>query len=75
MIKISKKAQESVKNGFSMHAKAHITLKDGTEIDISEDDIMEGGIKIDEATSSDSSFDIGSTIISKCTAVDRKSVV
>ena len=67
MIKISKKAQESVKNGFSMHAKAHITLKDGTEIDISEDDIMEGGIKIDEATSSDSSFDIGSTIISKCT--------
>jgi hypothetical protein len=40
-----------------------MTLADGTLLELTNDQIWEGGITIDEATSSDSSFDIGSAVI------------
>jgi len=48
-------------------AKADITLADGTVLTITEEDIVVGGLKINDATSSNNSFQIGSAIINQCT--------
>lgn len=45
---------------------ADITLKDGTVLNLSRDNLMQGdGFKIDDATSGTSSFDIGSVIVNQ----------
>lgn len=43
--------------------KIDMTLANGTSLELTNDQIWEGGITIDEAISSDTSFDIGSAII------------
>ena len=48
-------------------AKADITLVDGTVLNITEEDIVLGGLKINDATSVSNSFQIGSAIINQCT--------
>lgn len=48
-------------------AKADIELADGTVLTITEEDIVVGGLKINDATSSNNSFQIGSAIINQCT--------
>ena len=44
----------------------NMTLTDGTELTLTEENIMMGTFKILSASSSDSSFDIGSAVIGKC---------
>lgn len=46
---------------------ADITLKDGTVLNLTNKDLWGGGLSIEDAVSSDSSFDIGAAIINKCT--------
>lgn len=43
--------------------KVNMTLADGTLLNLNNESIWEGGITIDEAISSDSSFDIGAAVI------------
>lgn len=47
--------------------KATIYLADGTELSITDADILQGGFKFDAATSSSGSFDIGAVVIQKFT--------
>lgn len=44
----------------------YITLQDGTDLVLTNSNLWDGGIYIDEATSSDNSLDIGSAIINEC---------
>lgn len=48
---------------------ADITLADGTVLNLENDDIWTGGMKIEDAVSNTSSFDIGAVIINKLTLV------
>lgn len=48
---------------------ADITLVDGTELNLTNKDLWNGGMTIEDAVSADNSFDIGSAIINKCTIV------
>ncbi|MBU9745739.1 hypothetical protein KTH81_18095 [Lachnospiraceae bacterium ASD3451] len=48
-------------------SKASIELEDGTILDLSSAEIMQGGIKIVDGVSGNGSFDIGSAIINKLT--------
>lgn len=43
-----------------------ITLKDGTELNLTNEHLWNGGLTIDDAVSNDNSFDVGSAIINKC---------
>lgn len=45
---------------------ADITLKDGTVLNLTNKDLWNGGLSIEDAVSSDNSFDIGAAIINKC---------
>lgn len=46
---------------------ADITLKDGTVLNLTNRDLWNGGLSVEDAVSSESSFDIGSAIINKGT--------
>lgn len=47
----------------------NMTLADGTTLTIGNDDIWEGGFSIEEGTSDENTFSIGSAIIGKCTVI------
>lgn len=44
-----------------------VTLKGGIELHLTNKDLWQGGITIEDAVSSDSQFDVGAAIINKCT--------
>ena len=73
MINTSKEYKEYISELISsvkprnFTAKATITLKNGEVLNITEKDIVVGGLKIDDATSTSNSFQIGSAIINQCT--------
>lgn len=46
---------------------ADITLKNGTVLHLTNEHLWQGGLSIEDAVSSDNSFDIGAAIINKCT--------
>lgn len=46
-----------------------MTLADGTHLTITNDHIWEGGFSVEEGTSVENSFSIGSAIIGKCTVI------
>lgn len=49
--------------------KADITLSDGTVLNLSNADIWNGGFSIEDAVSSDSTFELGAAIINRATLV------
>lgn len=46
---------------------ADFTLKDGTELHLSNEELWDNGFKFEDAVSSESSFDIGAAITNQCT--------
>lgn len=50
-----------------LHAKAEIILLDGQSVTLTDEEILSDGFSYEDATSGESSFDIGSAIINKCT--------
>lgn len=56
-------------SGRKFCAKATITLKDNTILNLDDKDIMQGGVIIDDAVSPPNSFEIGSAIIGKLTLI------
>ena len=66
MIKTSREYKDSIIENRVFHAKAAITLADGTVLSLDDGNIMEGGLSFDEWTSGNGTFDIGSAVIGRC---------
>ncbi len=56
-------------SGRKFYAKAIITLKDETVLNLDDKDIIQGGVIIDDAVSQPNSFEIGSAVIGKLTLI------
>lgn len=67
MINTTTEFKQAMEQNNVCASKATILLKNGTLLDIPNSKISQGGIKIEDATSSTSNFDIGSAIINKLT--------
>lgn len=72
MINVSKAFRQAVAENREYLVDVDIELRDGIHLDIGEMDpedreVADGGLSIDDAVSSDNNFDIGATIINKCT--------
>ena len=61
--------QEYIKGNRKYDVTVNMTLADGTTLTIENDQIWEGGFSYEQASSSDSSFDIGSAVIGSATLV------
>lgn len=70
MITVSDKFKKEIATGnnqFLFYGK--ITLTDGTVLNISEENLWENGLVIEDAVSDDSSFQLGGAIINQCTLI------
>ncbi len=50
-------------------AKAKVTFRSGVILEITDDDLMEGGLSIDDSVGDSSSFEVGGAVINKCTLI------
>lgn len=66
MLNVSENFKNALLNGVAVTAKVEIKVGSNETLLIDKSSIMEGGIKIDEAISSDTGFEIGTAIINKC---------
>ncbi len=70
MIPVSKVFKQELYNGRQDYLlSAGIAFADGTEKELNDADIWESGISVEDAVSSDNSFDIGAAITNRCTLV------
>lgn len=66
MINTSNLYKEKIyESGRKFHAKARIEFPDETVLEITDEDIMQGGISIEDCVSPSNSFEIGSAIINE----------
>lgn len=67
MIKTSEAYRQAIKApNRKIHGRAIFTLRNGEIVTITDDSLMSDGICIEDATSSEDSFALGSVIINKC---------
>lgn len=70
MINTSEEYNKSIyKSGRRFKVKAKITLLDTTVLNITDQDIMQGGVTIEDGVSSPNSFEIGGAVIGELTFV------
>ncbi len=70
ILRASKEFVKQIRNGNRKYYEyVDLTLKDGTELHLTNKDLWNGGVTIEDATSSENSFDIGSVIINQATIV------
>ena len=68
MKNVSSQFRRELNNGNRNYVKsAKITLKDGTELTLTDKVFWNNGVKIEESTSNENSFDIGSVIVGQLT--------
>ena len=68
MRKLSNAFKEQQNNGVAKYLKyIDITLTDGTELHLTNDDLWDNGFKLEDAVSSSTEFEIGSAIVNQCT--------
>lgn len=68
MRKLSNAFKEQQNNGVAKYLKyIDITLTDGTELHLTNDDLWDNGFKLEDAVSSGTEFEIGSAIVNQCT--------
>lgn len=68
MKNVSSEFRKKLNNGNRNYIKsAKITLKDSTELNLTDKNFWNNGVKIEDSTSNDNSFDIGSVIIGQLT--------
>ena len=68
MKNVSSQFRRELNNGNRNYVKsAKITLKDGTELTLTDKAFWNNGVKIEESTSNENSFDIGSVIVGQLT--------
>lgn len=69
MINVSSEFRDKLNNGNCNYLSyADIMLKDGTALNLTNDDIWNGGVTIEDAVSS-GTFEVGSAVINQCTIV------
>ena len=69
MINVSSEFRDKLNNGNCNYLSyADIMLKDGTTLNLTNDDIWNGGVTIEDAVSS-GTFEVGSAVINQCTIV------
>lgn len=69
MINVSSEFRDKLNNGNCNYLSyADITLKDGTTLNLTNDDIWNSGVTIEDAVSS-GTFEVGSAVINQCTIV------
>lgn len=69
MINVSSEFRDKLNNGNCNYLSyADITLKDWTTLNLTNDDIWNGGVTIEDAVSS-GTFEVGSAVINQCTIV------
>lgn len=69
MINVSSEFRDKLNNGNCNYLSyADITLKDGATLNLTNDDIWNGGVTIEDAVSS-GTFEVGSAVINQCTIV------
>ena len=69
MINVSSEFRDKLNNGNCNYLSyADITLKDGKTLNLTNDDIWNGGVTIEDAVSS-GTFEVGSAVINQCTIV------
>ena len=69
MINVSSEFRDKLNNGNCNYLSyADITLKDGTTLNLTNDDIWNGGVTIEDAVSS-GTFEVGSVVINQCTII------
>lgn len=69
MINVSSEFRDKLNNGnCNYFSYADITLKDGTTLNLTNDDIWNGGVTIEDAVST-GTFEVGSVVINQCTIV------
>lgn len=66
MINVSNEYKDYIRNNREFVTDVTLTLADSTVLSFGNEDIMSGGIEIEDATS-DSEFGVGSAIINSCT--------
>lgn len=70
MVNTSEEYNKSIyKSGRKFRVKAKITLLENTVLNITDQDIMQGGVIIDDGVSSPNSFEIGGAVIGELTLV------
>lgn len=70
ILRASKEFVKQLRNGNRKYYEyVDLALKDGTELHLTNKDLWNGGVTIEDATSSENSFDIGSVIINQATIV------
>lgn len=69
MINVSSEFRDKLNNGNCNYLSyADIMLKDGTTLNLTNDDIWNGGVTIEDAVST-GTFEVGSVVINQCTIV------
>ena len=63
MISVSEAFQRAIAENSGVLVRADLKLADGTEMELSGDDVMMGTLSISQSTSSSGSFDVGAAII------------
>lgn len=70
MINVSEEFRNKMDHGErNFLSYADVTLKDGKVLNLDASNFWQGGVSVEGAVSSESSFDIGSAIVNKCTLV------
>lgn len=68
MINVSNESKSRIEDGIFL-TYLTITLQDGTVLDVTDEDIWDGGFKITEGISESGQFSIGSCIVNKLTVI------
>ena len=68
MINVTAAAREKIQEGIGNYAEyVHITLADGTEFNLTNADLWEGGVACDHSIASAGKFQVGTAAIGACT--------
>ena len=70
MVNTSDEYNKSIyKSDRKFSVKAKITLADNSVLEVTDEDIMQGGVTIEDGVSSPNSFEIGGTVIGQLTLI------
>ena len=69
MINVSNEYKQYIAGERVFHAKGNIVLADSTILNIDDEGIMSSGVKINDGTSAEGNFTIGSAIINQLTLI------
>ncbi len=66
MLSVSREYRQALAQNSKVALKVGLTLADGTEVELTGEDLAMGGLSVSEATSSNGSFDVGAAVVGTC---------